>query len=340
MAAERLAAEESPEALLEVRRRSTRYLADRMTEIVDASDEADLELEVDPTRAHAALDLAVSQSWWDIATNLGRNLRTVYRANWDLPALASAAEALITANLATAQPSQAVRAARDIAEIFASREVYCGEALSWAQRAERIAAEHGLSQEHVEAYLLIAKVATTLAEYKTAYAAMITAHELLELHGRADESVTVLVNLAKLADHAPEVVDGPRDASWWADRATTLADRVGTPVARATAHFVKARIASGNGERDLAIRHYRVAGACYVSTDQPNNAAVAAQNTATLLTGDLHGAHAAWAEAVRLWRQCPNEPARTRPPTSRRPHRRRPSGPRGTRPYSGSRHTA
>lgn len=310
VAAERLTAEESPQDIRAFRRRSTQYLADRMSEIVHAAEIANLELEMDPTRAHTALDIAVSHSWWDIAEDLGRDLRVIYNATWDLPALTRTVEALVTVHLATTSPGRAVRSIRDLVEVLASADSCRGDALSWAQRGERIAAEHGLREEHVDACLLVGDVAARLKEYRVAYNAMIRTYELLEAHGRADESGTVLVNLAKLAQHAPEVVDGPRNASWWADRAIALADRVGDADTRAQAHFERARIGSDTGERVLALRHYKIAAMCWVSCGVNNNAAVVAQNTADLHGDDPHGAHAAWAEAVRLWRLCPDEKAR------------------------------
>ncbi len=310
VAGERLVVEDPPDTALEFQRRSTSYLADRLTEIIQSVDNADLELEVDPTRAHAALDLAVAQSWWDIAGDLGRDLRAIYSANWDLPALGEVADALVAVHLANAEPGKAIVVIHDVVEVFGPVEPYQRQALSWARRAEQIAAEHGLVQEHVDSCLLTGRVAAQLDEYRTAFTAMTTAHDLLARHDRADEGLIPLINLAKLVTESADLVDGPRHASWWADRAVDLADRVGEPAARASAHFVKARAASRMGKQAEAIRHYRLAGPLYVSCGETESAAVAAQNTADLFDDDPLGASAAWTEAVRMWRLCDGEQAR------------------------------
>lgn len=310
VAGERLAAEDPPETVLEFHRHSTCYLADRLAEIVRSADNADLELEVDPTRAHAVFDFAVAQSWWDIAGDLGRDLRVIYSANWDLPALEEVVEALVAVHLANAEPGKAILAIHDIVTVFSPVEPYRQKALAWAQRAERIAAQHDLLQEHIDSCLFTGRVATQLGEYRVAFTAMTAAHDLLARHGRADEGLGMLINLARLVTTSPDLVDGPRDAYWWAARAVTLADRVGEPVTRASAHFEKARGAASTGRSVEAIHHYKLAGSLFVNCGQTANAAVAAENTANLLGNDLHAACAAWTEAVRMWRKCDRERAR------------------------------
>jgi hypothetical protein len=309
VAHERLTAEEPADAVREFRRRSTRYLADRLAEIVDVAPESDLELEVDPTRAHAALDIAVAESWWEIATDLGQNLRAVYSANWDLPAMAKTVDLLVTAYLADALPHKAILAIHELVDVLDPMDSHRREALSWVRRAERIAGQHGLVADHIDSCLLAGRIAVRLQEYRTAFEAMTTARDLLERHGRADESLTVLINLTRLVHRSPELADGERDASWWGDRAVELGDRVGEPGSRAFAHFEKALAVGRAGQRHEAMRHYRIAQACFLSAGQPGNAAISAENTGYLMDDDPHGACTAWAEAVRLWR-AGDEPGR------------------------------
>lgn len=298
---ERSAKEDTETEVSEFRRRVARYLADQLTGIVGRTG-GDPVLEVDPTRAHAALTAAVAGEWWDTAVDLGRDLRAMHQTDFDLAGVDVTTTALVTAYLALGEPEKAAKAATEAAAGLRASDQHRQSALRWARQGVDLARTHDVAKQKVRSCLLCSSIATDLGDTDTALTYAQLAVELSDPGPNSPEAIRPLINVGKLLVH----VGKPKKALAALQRATDLADRIGGPADRAAAHFQLAAAVANLGRRKDAMAEYARATTFFAAADQPFNAAIAKDNEAGLGIGDE--AVTAMKDAVAHWRTA-REPA-------------------------------
>ncbi|MGW5740666.1 hypothetical protein [Amycolatopsis sp. NPDC003861] len=270
---ERSAKEDASSDIADYQRRVARYLADQLTAIVGRTG-GDPELEVDPTRAHAALTAAVTGEWWSTALDIGENLRAIYQAEFDLAGVDATTTELVKAHLALGEPKKAVRAAKGAAVDLRASAQHRSSALGWAQESVALARVHDVSGEKVGCCLLCAGIAFQLEDKEKAIEYSRMAVELSD--PTAAGAIRPLVNLGKLLVDVGE----PEEAAVTLRRAADLADRAGSVGDRAAAHFAFAAALSKLGNNAEAAAAWARSAELYVAGNEWMNAAIAKENEA------------------------------------------------------------
>jgi tetratricopeptide (TPR) repeat protein len=276
--AERSAAEDDPTAVEDFRKRIAGNLAERLksANIDGAKTFADLALEVDPSRALAALTTAVNEKWWDIADFLGHELRPLHSVSFDMEALTTITDALVTTYLETDRPDRAVLAATYAAREMKGSDQYRRNALGWSQRAEQLAGANGVVKEGVAAALLSSRIAVDMNDFR---AALQSARSAVTFADRAADPILAvhpLLNLGLLLQQQ----NADADALPQLERATELADRSASMRTRAHAHSILAYTFANLGRLQQAREEYNYAAQICAAEGQFGNAAVNTENAA------------------------------------------------------------
>ncbi len=297
---ERSAKEDLGSDIADYQRRVARYLADQLTAIVGRTG-GDPELEVDPTRAHAALTAAVAGEWWSTVLDIGENLRAIHQSEFDLAGVEATTTELVKAHLAMGEPKKAVLAAKGAAVDLRSSAQHRLSALSWAQESVALARVHDVPGEQVGCCLLCAGIAFQLEDKEKAIEYSRMAVELSD--GTAAGAIRPLVNLGKLLLDAGD----PEEAAATLRRAADLADRTGSVDDRAAAHFEFAAASSRLGRTAEAAAAWARSAELYVAENEWMNAAIAKENEAGVSAEPE--AVVALTDAVAKFREA-DEPAR------------------------------
>ncbi|MET8998423.1 hypothetical protein [Amycolatopsis sp. NPDC004169] len=297
---ERSAKEDRSSDIADYQQRVARYLADQLVAIVGRTG-GDPELEVDPTRAHAALTAAVAGGWWSTVLDVGENLRAIHESEFDLDGVDATTTELVKAHLAMGEPKKAVRAAKGAAVDLRSSAQHRSSALSWAQKSVELARVHDVAGEQVGCCLLCAGIAFELEDKEKATEYSRMAVELSE--GTVAGAIRPLVNLGKLLADAGD----REEAAGTLRRAVDLADLAGSIDDRAAAHFEFAAALSRLGRSAEAAAAWARSAELYVAENEWMNAAIAKENEAGVSAEPE--AVAALTDAVAKFRKA-DEPAR------------------------------
>ncbi len=278
VAAERSEAEDDPESVAEFRRRMARNLADRLISPnkTGVSGYAELALEVDPTRAEAALSAAVESHWWDIAEALAPELRALYSVQFDLAAMANVVDLLVTTYLETNRPDRAVLAATQLADDMKASEQFREPALGWSRRAVQLADDNDLAELGVKAAMLSSEIAVDLADFDAAIESSHKAVALAERNPLPAILIHPLLNLGRLLGEKANSAE----ALPYLKRATELADKFGVLGTRAFAHSFLGDTLAELGRLRKARKQHDLAAQLFAADSQPRNAAICTENSA------------------------------------------------------------
>lgn len=275
---ERSAKEDDASEIADYHRRVARYLADQLTAIVERTG-GDPELEVDPTRAHAALSAAVDGEWWTTALDIGESLRAMNQAEFDLAGVDTTTAALVKVHLAMGEAKKAVRAAKGAAVDMRSSVQYRSSALDWARESVALARVHEVSDEILECCLLCASIAFEVDDKESAVEYSRIAVEMSD-PGQVD-AIRPLINLGKVLADVGEAEEGAAVLR----RAADLADRAGSIQDRAAAHFEFAAVVAKLGEHAEARAAWARSAEFFAVDKDWMNAGIARDNEAGISTG-------------------------------------------------------
>ncbi|MFJ9821359.1 trypsin-like peptidase domain-containing protein [Streptomyces sp. NPDC101151] len=273
-AKERLSEEEPEELVRDFQHRSVAFLRDRLTEINDQRGDADLSGELDPTRFHAAVQLAEGKGWLDLATELALGLHVLYSARGELDAIIAVNDTRVDLHLRHGQPEEAVKACLLNADTLAKTAPEA--ALESARRAVRIAREHALTAQAAEADFKLSLLLWNQKDLAGSLEASERSADVLIALGRQAQAVPVATNTCSLAR---ELGDTGR-ALRWGRTATELGERWGDADTRASAFFERGRAELRADRAFDAIASNRRAEELYKSIESWWNAGVSCQNAA------------------------------------------------------------
>lgn len=294
-ASEQLIAEEDATEVDGIRLRAARYLLDRLVEINDQVWQADVKGELDPMPFHAAEAIAEQLGELDLASELLRNLWTLYTARNEVETVTAVDNARFDLHIRTGQPERAVKVRLDGAEYLLSHGDPTA-AESFLQEARRVSVDIGSGVLEAKASFLLTVVLTKQERWADAAPLAERGVELFVAARRLEDAMSLAINGARIQ----RILDNPqamlRTAEQAVEFATTIDDKRGLSLATfelSHAHVMMRRHADAF---EMSLRSERLDEELHDFVNAAISARKAAMIASTL--DDLHNAEAALTRAI------------------------------------------
>lgn len=241
-ASEQLIVEEEGPEVDGIRLKAARYLLDRLIEVNDQDWDADAQGELDPMPFHAAEAVAEELGDLDLASELLRNLWTLYTARNEVDTVTAVDDARFKLHIRAGQPEQAVQVRLDSAEYVLGRgDTTTAE--TFLREAHRVSAAIGSGVLQGKACFLLTVVLTKQDRWKEAASLTEKGVDLFVAAGRLEDAMSLAVNGARIQ----QKLGKPQATLRAAERAVEFAKAINHKqgLSHATFELARAHLALG-----------------------------------------------------------------------------------------------